>query len=145
MARTLKTRPAAGATLAEFLLSLGLVAILVLVVVELAMTAMRGNEKSGLLITADSVAQEQLDTFIYGLPGAGDPFWTAISFASPYQVDNVTLGTNPFQRELNVVDLGTVSPGLRQIIVNVTWWGGQNGRSGYGQQSTVASRLVSSP
>ena len=142
MARAVKR----GTSIAEFLLSLGLLAIIILAVVELGTTALRGNEKGGLVVTADTVAQQDLETFVYGLPAAGDPFWASTTtYANPYQVDNVTLGTSTFHRTLTVLSLESVTPGLRQIAVNVTWWGGQGGHSGYGEQSTGVSRLAASP
>ena len=133
-------------SLVEVILALGLCAILLLTAIELVTKALRSNEKSTDSVTAAALSQETAGTFIYSLPGASAPFWASTAtFVNPYQVDSVTLGTQVFQRELDVISLEALSPGLRQIVVKISWANGQNGRSGSGVLTNQISRLVAAP
>jgi Tfp pilus assembly protein PilV len=132
-------------TLAEVIIALGLASMILLVSADLLLTALRSNDKGTDTTTASALAQETAEAFIYGLPPSGDPFWAATSFPSPYQVDNVTLGTQVFHRQINVADLGAVSSGLRQVVVQISWDNGQNGRTGYGILNAQVARLVAEP
>lgn len=144
MARTLKQTTKLGATLAELVLALGLATMVILVSIGLVLSALKSGNKSTDASTAEALAQDTLENFIYGLPDSG-PFWTATSFASPYQQDQVTLGTQDFFRTTEVVDQGSHSPGVRQIVIRISWEGGQTGRAGEGRQVREVSRLVSPP
>lgn len=133
-----------GATLAEVMLALGLAVVVTLISLALVLSALKTTNKSSDLTSAEALAQDALENFIYGLPDSG-PFWTTTSFASPYQQDTVTLGQQQFRRTLEIFDHGAHSQGLRQIVVRVDWEGGQSGRAGEGRQVREVSRLVSPP
>lgn len=133
-----------GATLAELMVALGLATIVILVSIGLVLSALKAGNKSTDTSTADALAQDTLENFIYGLPDSG-AFWTATSFLSPYQQDQVNLGSQEFGRTIEVIDQGSHSPGLRQIVIRITWEGGQAGRAGEGRQVREVSRLVSPP
>ena len=118
--------------------------MVVLMTMALAMTALKGSNKSTDASTADALAQDTAENFIYGLPATGS-FWTATVFPNPYQSDTVTLGNQPFQREIQVIDLGATSPGLRQVVIRITWQSGATGRAGLGTQVSEVTRLVAQP
>ncbi len=134
-----------GATLAEVVLSLGLCVVVVLSAVQLALVALKANSKSLDEVSADGLAQQTAENFIYALPPASSTFWTATSFASPYQQDSLTVGQQDFQRAIYVTDYGTVTPGLRSVRVRISWGNGANGRAGMGVQISEVNRLVSPP
>lgn len=134
-----------GATLAEVILSLGLCVVVVLSAVQLGIVALRANSKSLDEVAADGLAQQASENFIYALPPASAAFWTATTFASPYEQDSVTLGQQQFQRAIYVTDYGTVTPGLRSVRVRITWGNGAAGRAGQGTQLSEVNRLVSPP
>lgn len=136
---------ARGATLAEVILSLGLCVVVVLSAVQLALVALKANTKSLDEVSADGLAQQTAENFIYALPSASSSFWTATTFTSPYQQDVVTVGQQDFQRAVYVTDYGAVTPGLRSVRVRVSWGSGANGRAGLGTQISEVNRLVSPP
>jgi len=125
-------------------LALGLATMVILISIGLVLSALKSGNKSTDTTTADALAQDTLENFIYGLPDSGT-FWTTTAFASPYQQDQVSLGSQDFQRTIEVIDQGSHSPGLRQIVIRISWEGGQAGRSGEGRQVREVSRLVSPP
>ncbi|ODT74143.1 hypothetical protein ABS71_06015 [bacterium SCN 62-11] len=134
-----------GATLAEVILSLGLCVVVVLSAVQLALVALHANSKSLDEVSADGLAQQTAESFVYALPPASAGFWTATSFASPYQQDSVTLGQQSYQRVIYVSDYGGVTPGLRSLRVRISWDNGAAGRAGLGTQIAEVNRLVSPP
>jgi Tfp pilus assembly protein PilV len=138
-------RGAQGMSLAEVILALGLCVVVILSAIQLSIVALHGNTKSSDKITADALAQELADTFIYGLPPASAPFWTATAFASPYQQDKVAMGSQDFTRTIYLSDESSVLPGLRALKVRVSWAEGTDSRAGQGLQATEVTRLVSPP
>jgi len=126
------------------MMAMGLCVLVILTAMSLVLSALKSNDKGTGTSTGQTLAQDTVENYIYGLPTSGS-FWTASSFASPYQTDQVALGVQTFQRAIYVTDLGSTSPGLRQVAVRVTWQGGQAGRSGMGTQIVEVSRLVAQP
>ena len=129
----------------EVLLSLGLLAVVILVTVQLALVALNSNTKTSDEIAAEALAQETVETFVYQLPPATSSFWTTTSFASPYQQDVVRLGRNDLSRTIYVQDRAALQAGLRSVQVVVTWGNGERGKSGLGLQVAEVVRLVSPP
>jgi hypothetical protein len=133
-----------GFSLAEAILAVGMAVTVVLLVMALALSAGRANQKSSDTITATGLAQAAMENFVYSLPPSADPFWTQTSFASPYQQDLVHLSEVDYLRAYYLSDLsssGGPAGGLL-ITVRVSWESGLAGRDGQGLQSTSVSRLI---
>ena len=131
-----------GLTLAEVLLSLGLIAVAVLSAIALSIAAMRSTTKSSDVMVAQAYAGQVVDEFVYGLPPSSDAFWSVASYASPYQQDTAQLGDKTYLANLYLENLTTASPGLLRCTVNVTWQSGQVGQAGQGRQVAETSRLL---
>lgn len=132
-------------TLAEVILALGLFVVVILSATQLAFIALNSNTKTTDEIAADTLAQQTIENFIYGLPPGSSTFWTTTTFAVPYQQDTVNLGTQSFQRALYVTDYGLTVDGLRSVRVRISWGNGDVGKAGQGVQIAEVTRLVSAP
>ena len=133
-----------GYSLAEVLLALGLAAIVVLALVGLSLTALRGNQKSVDLTLADGLANSVLSQQIYqaqSTPGAS--FWLSNSDTNPYSQSSNSVGNQDYVLSLYVSD-SNAAAGLKRCRLRVDWWGGDD-RQGYGRLHTEAVRLVSLP
>jgi len=135
-----------GYTLAEVLLSLGICVTFLLTAVDLSISALRSNQKSTDQMTAEALAGQSAELFIYGLPSSSsDPFWSTTTYSSPYLQDSVTLGNSTFSEDIYLTDLSSVTVGLKEVKVVVSWGSGAAGRTGYGSQAVEATRVVSWP
>jgi Tfp pilus assembly protein PilV len=129
-------------TLAEVLLSLGLIVVAILSAIALSIAATRSTTKSSDLMVAQAYAGQVMEEFVYALPPSSDSFWTSGSYSSPYQQDSAQLGDKTYQASLFLNDLSAAQPGLLRCSVNVTWQSGQVGQAGQGRQVTEVSRLL---
>lgn len=132
----------AGVTLAETLLALGLCVVVVLLTVSLGIVALRSGQKGTDETVATGWAGRVLEEFVYGLPPAQAPFWSATSYSSPYQTDQTQLNSVTYQAGVFVSDVNAVGAGLKQVTVNVTWDAGEAGKGSYGKQVKTIARLV---
>ena len=128
-------------TLAEIILAIGLTVVAVLSAIALGISAMQSNQKSSDLMLASTLATQTTESFVYGLPGVTDPFWSTVQ-TGIYQTSSVQLGNSTFEQDLFLQDLSSTQAGLKMVLVNVSWGSGATGRTGYGQQSVQVSRLI---
>jgi Tfp pilus assembly protein PilV len=142
LGRSTRQRPAF--TLAEVLLALALAVVAVMSAIALGVSSMQGNQKITDQATATSLGYQEIERFIYGAPNITDPFWTQTNYSRPYQTDQVTLGSTPFDADLFVDDLTSIGAGsdLKRVVLNVSWNSGAVGKAGSGQQVIQVERLL---
>lgn len=123
---------------------MGVAVTVVLLVIALAITGGRANQKSSDTVTANGLAQSCIENFVYGLPPSSATFWTQTGFASPYQQDTVHLSEVDYERAVYLADLsgGGGPSGEFLVTVRVSWESGLAGRAGQGIQTTSVSRLI---
>lgn len=131
-------------TLAEVMLALGLATVILLSLVSLSAVALQSTQKGSDALAAEECAHAVLERFVYGLEGAGPSFWTQTSYASPYATDDVQVGSTTYSSKLNIAPVSGVN-GLLKVQVQVSWWAGEKGRTGYGQLTREAVRFVARP
>ncbi len=143
MARVLGN-PLQAVTLAETLIAVGLLVVVVLLAVALGISSLRTNQKGSDLTVGSAWGTQVLENFVYSVPDSTASFWTTSSYTSPYQTDNIQLGSTDYQAKLFITDMATLGSGTKLVTVNVTWGSGTIGqtKAGIGLQSTAISRLL---
>lgn len=135
----------------------GVLALTVLVLLALNLSAIRSNEKAALFEGANRAAESLLAQRLYAvendLPaGTRNAFWSATS-ASPWiPPTTIKLGGVEYEYSITVdtvkgpsgTEIGTVAgePGnrLKKVDVTLKWWGGQH--NGYGRLELHSTRIV---
>lgn len=136
-----------GFSLAEILLGVALAAVVVLTLVALSLTALKGNRKAGDQTLAQTLAHQQLEREIYqAQQDTTAAFWGADSDANPLSQNDLTVGTQTFRAALYVSEASTSeAPNLKRCRLRMSWWGGEKGRPGYGRLSTEIVRYACKP
>lgn len=143
-------------TLIEFILGLGLAAVLLLTIIMLGTAALSGDAKSSQSQVASALAENQLEILRSEVatpdPTAHAEFWNAPE--GPYEglgtqekiLSNNTEYTLEYTisivRDSSGAPLGMSGNQLRQVDLKVSWWEGEKGRPGYGQLFVTRTRLL---
>ena len=140
-------RKLAGFTIAEILLSLGLLAVVLLTLLGLATQALQSNRKNLDTAGGQLVADQALERAVYDAEQSSSaPVWAVNSLTVPMSTTIVTLGTTPYSVTLYANDSLTVaSKRLKRIRARVVWADAPNGKAGQGQFQVEAARLVHEP
>ena len=144
-----------GFTLVEVMIGIGLAGTLVLTMLLLATTALRGDSKASDRQIASAVAEAQLDLLSRRVASQDSAarlaFWQAPD--GPYSGAGITptLVSNGTEYRLayeieflqdpggNILGMG--GNRLRQVRLTVAWWQGEQGRPGYGQFTIARTRV----
>lgn len=142
---TINAKPRVAFTLAEILLGVALAAVVVLTLVALSLTALKGNRKAADLTMAQNLAHQFIEQEIYGAQQeATAAFWSQNSDQSPLVERELVVGDAAYQAALYVVDANSAAtPGLKRCRVRLSWWGGEGDRAGYGRLFTEVVRFAS--
>lgn len=134
-------------SLAEVLLALGLAVVVVLTLVGVGLTALTSNQKAGDVAMAESSAHDLLESMLYG--AQQDPsvaLWGANDDLNPYSVTPLAVGSQTYTAALYVADVvGVDTPSMKRCRMRMSWWGGEEARSGYGRLYCDVVRFVSRP
>jgi type II secretory pathway pseudopilin PulG len=136
-----------GFSLAEVLLAVALAAVIVLTLVALSLTSLRGNQKATDLTLAQSAAHQWIEEELYSAQhDSSNPLWIANNDQTPYKTLQLSVGNARYDLAVYAVDVNDPSvPHLKRCRLRVAWWGGEQTRSGYGNLSTEVTRFVSKP
>ena len=136
-----------GFSLAEVLLALALAATVVLLMVALSLTALKGNQKATDQTLAQSVAHQWVERELYqAQQNSGSALWSANSDTATYSITQVSVGQQAYTMALYVSDSNDpATPRLKKLRLRVSWWGGEPNRAGYGQLWTEVIRFASAP
>ncbi len=136
-----------GFTIAEILLSLGLLAVVLLTLLGLATQALQSNRKNLDTAGGQLVADQALERAVYDAEQSSSaPVWAINSTTVPMSTTTVTLGTTPYSVTLYANDSLTGTTGrLKRIRASVVWADAPNGKAGQGQFRVEAARLVHEP
>lgn len=143
-----------GFTLAEVLISVGILAVAMLGMLALCATGMTANKKSATTLTAAQVADRQLQRAIRRAvvddypAGAREAFWDQ---EYPYPTRSLAngkevVGSNTFSYALyaNTLPLpsSVAENRVKRVDIVVWWWSDSGQREGYGRLQQQAFRLV---
>jgi len=138
-------------------------AILILSIIAVTTAALSSDQKAEMRQIALAVATSELNRFAKQVALAGSSarssFWTATDsgtpevYAGPGTIDTIKTSntdfalTYYFQTVQNASGSGTLGDGqpenrLRKVDLIVQWWGGEQGKPGYGKLSVQATRLI---
>jgi len=136
-----------GFTIAEILLSLGMLAVVLLTLLGLATQALQSNRKNLDTAGGQLVADQALERACYDAEQSSSaPVWAVNSLTVPMSTTTVTLGTTPYNVTLYANDSLTVATKrLKRIRAHVVWADAPNGKAGQGQFRVEAARLVHEP
>lgn len=151
------TRTERGFSLAEAIVGIGLAAMLVLAIIGLTTASLRGDQVAETRQLALATANSELNRLNREVSVAGNSarsaFWGAPDgvYNGPGTTATVSSNKIEFQltyrtRTLLKVDgaiLGSEKPRnrVKKVDLVVAWWGGSQGKPGYGQLSVTASKL----
>lgn len=135
-----------GFSLAEVLLGVALAAIVVLTLVALGLTALKGNRKAADLTLAQSLAHQAIEQHLYQAhQDSSAALWVANDDNQALSQSDLPVGTQVFSSALYVSDASTAAtPNLKRCRLRISWWGGTE-RQGYGRLSTEVIRFASRP
>ncbi|GMU56180.1 MAG: hypothetical protein AMXMBFR33_53260 [Candidatus Xenobia bacterium] len=137
-------------TLAEVMLAVGLLALLVLTLAGLTLSAIRSNEKAARLDPATEVLESVLDESVYQVTwdspaGTRASFWGA---AGTWQGPLTrTVGGTRYEYTLYANNVPGFAAGnrLKKLDIVLWWWDSRSSggtRQGYGKMQLEASRVV---
>lgn len=148
-------------SLAEVLLSVGILAMALVALFNLAGSALKNSSRTENLSVAGDVAEQQLSRAIYGAlnddpSGARQEFWDSNFVDNPWRQGSSQVNSMDFHYliyaqtvndALSGKPLGTSNAKSNRIkkVDIVVWWmhsAPDGGRQGYGRLRTGASRLV---
>jgi len=148
------TSTSKGFTLAEVLISVGILAVAMLGMLSLCATGMTVNKKSATTLTAAQVADRQLQRAIRRMvvddypEGARETFWDR-EFpypSTPLATGKEVVGSNTFSYALyaNTLPLpsSVTENRVKRVDIVVWWWSDSGRREGYGRLQQQAFRLV---
>jgi len=137
---------ACGFSLAEVLLGVALAAVVVLTLVALGLTALKGNRKAADLTLAQSLAHQAIEQHIYqAQQDTSAALWSGNNDNQALLQADLSVGNQVFATALYVSDASTAStPNLKRCRLRISWWGGEE-RQGYGRLSTEVIRFASRP
>lgn len=139
------------------LLACGLLAITILVLLALNLSAIRSNEKAALYEQASRAADSLLAQKLYAVendlpPGTRTSFWSATAATPWIGPATVQMGGVDYEFSLTAdtvkdssgTPVGTVAGEsgnrLKKVDITLKWWGGQH--QGYGRLELRSSRIV---
>lgn len=147
-------------SLAEFLVSLGIMAMALVALFNLAGSAVKMSSKTENLAIAGDIAELQMNkevrlALLDQPPGAREEFWNGDFASLPWREGKVTVNNTEFKYEifaLTVMDSQTGKPLGQELTTEnrvkkveiVIWWmtsEADRERQGYGRLSTSATRL----
>lgn len=150
-----KGRSAAAFTLAEVLIAGFLMTVIILVLIGLSISLLRGTQKASDTTVAQVASEHILNSLIYdvqpGSPGYST-FWTPSSFSRPgtyrmnrtdfsYQID----ATSVVDGSGTPVGNGFAQNRLKQVQLSIYWWDSDqqtSSRDGYGKLEFHTIRLL---
>ncbi len=143
-----------GFTLAEILISTGVLAVAMLGLLSLCATGLKANKKSVTTLTAAQVADRQLKraiakAVVEDIPaGSRERFWDEeYSYPSrAWATGKETVGSTDFSYAIYASTLPlttTVTANrVKRVDIAVWWWSEDGRREGYGRLQQQACRLV---
>lgn len=138
-----------GLSLAEIVLSLGLLSVIILVLAGLSYSAATANQKSEHLAVALQLANQQLRRAAQAA-AVDTAFWNSDHLSVPWTTGSVKMGSTTYEYEVfdqTLLDdsgqpLGeSTSSRVKKMDIVVTWFG-QGARVGQGERVARASCLV---
>jgi Tfp pilus assembly protein PilV len=150
-----KGRSAAAFTLAEVLIAGFLMTIIILVLIGLSISLLRGTQKASDTTGAQVASEHILNSLIYdvqpGSPSHGT-FWASSSFSRPgtyrmnrtdfsYQID----ASSVIDSTGSPIGSGFAQNRLKQVQLSVYWWDSEHQastREGYGKLEFHTVRLL---
>lgn len=136
-----------GFTIAEVLLSLGLLTVVLLTLLGLATQALQSNRKNLDTAAGQLVADQALERAAYDAEqSASAAIWSINSLTVPVSTTTVTMGSVPYNVTLYANDsLAVAGRRLKRIRARVVWADAPSGKAGQGQLRVEAARLVHEP
>jgi Tfp pilus assembly protein PilV len=144
--------------MAELMLAVGLISVVVLAVLGLGISVLRGTRKSIDSTSGQQVAESELQRVIYAAESnTADPLWSANSPTTPYTSYPVVVKSTSYQVAVYAQELVDSSTSLPlgnttfnqslKVDVRVNWWdtAGQGSQVGYGNLQASASQVVDGP
>lgn len=137
----------AGFTIAEVLLSLGLLTVVLLTLLGLATQALQSNRKNLDTAAGQLVADQALERIVYDAEqSASAAVWGINSLTVPMSSTIVTMGSTPYNVTLYANDsLAVAGRRLKRVRATVIWADAPNGKAGQGRLQVEAARLVHEP
>lgn len=150
--------PERAFSLAEVLIALAILGIGMLGLISVCSVGLQANKKSLTMLTAEQVADRQINRNITKAvvndepPGARDRFWRADYPypTTPWVTGVEKVGTTEYKYALYATTVDAVAGGelgsgvednrLKKVDIVVTWWGEQ--RQGYGTLRVNGYRLI---
>ena len=150
-----KVKRARAFTLAELMLAVGLIAVVVLSVLGLGISVLRGSRKAIDTTVGQQVAEGELQRVIYQAEAnTADPLWSQNSATTAYLTYPIVVKNTTFSVALYAQDLVDSSTGLPlgnttfnqslKVDARVSWWD-SNGNQGYGNLQASASQVIDGP
>lgn len=140
-------------SLIEILIALALLSLGALAMFSLWMASLQAGSKATQLAAAAAVADGELSRVVRAAtlddpPGELTRFWAQDypTSGAAFSTGSVSAGGTAYDFEVHTQTVLSEPDGtnrIKQVLVTVTWWGGQ--RQGHGRLSTQASRLVTEP